>query len=146
MITPAILEALPLYNYLIMITIPIVLLHLGNFLRFTTLVIQVTCYVIFLPPATKLPQGNVFTLVCQSFCSRGVWPDTTGQTTLWADPPCTVHAGIRSTSGRYKSHWNAYLLFKINVVDLVKWRNETGKLKLEIECEQILQQFCRLSF
>ena len=42
MIIPAILEALLLYNYLIMITIPIVLLHLGNFLRFTIQVIQVT--------------------------------------------------------------------------------------------------------
>ena len=26
----------------------------------------------FLPPATKLWQGNIFTAVCQSFCSRGV--------------------------------------------------------------------------
>ena len=25
-------------------------------------------------------------------------------------PPCTVHAGIRSTSGRYASYWNAILL------------------------------------
>ena len=25
-------------------------------------------------------------------------------------PPRTVHAGIRSTSGRYTSHWNAFLL------------------------------------
>ena len=25
-------------------------------------------------------------------------------------PPCTVHAGIWSTSGRYASHWNAFLL------------------------------------
>ena len=25
----------------------------------------------FLPPATKLWQGNIFTAVCQSFCSRG---------------------------------------------------------------------------
>ena len=25
-------------------------------------------------------------------------------------PPTTVHAGIRSTSGRYASHWNAFLL------------------------------------
>ena len=27
--------------------------------------------VMFLPPATKLRQGNVFTSVCQEFCSRG---------------------------------------------------------------------------
>ena len=28
-------------------------------------------FLIFLPPATKLRQGYVFTPVCQSFCSRG---------------------------------------------------------------------------
>ena len=29
---------------------------------------------------------------------------------LWTfTPPCAVHAGIRSTSGRYASHWNAFL-------------------------------------
>ena len=27
--------------------------------------------------------------------------------------PCTVHAGIQSTSGRYASYWNAYLLVLI---------------------------------
>ena len=27
----------------------------------------------------------------------------------WADTPCTVHAGVRSTSGRYASHWKAFL-------------------------------------
>ena len=41
------------------------------------------------------------------------WADTPspGQT-----PPYTVHAGIRSTSGRYASHWNAFLFnFKLNM-------------------------------
>ena len=33
-------------------------------------------------------------------------PPTLGRYT----PPATVHAGIRSTSGRYASHWNAFLL------------------------------------
>ena len=28
----------------------------------------------------------------------------------WHTPPCTVHAGIQSTSGQYASHWNALLL------------------------------------
>ena len=28
----------------------------------------------------------------------------------WHTPPCTVHAGIQSTSRRYASHWNALLL------------------------------------
>ena len=27
----------------------------------------------------------------------------------WDTPPCAVHAGIRSTSGLYASHWNAFL-------------------------------------
>ena len=35
-------------------------------------------------------------------------------------PPCTVHAGIQSTSGRYVSYWNAYLLLNyFNVVGTV---------------------------
>ena len=33
-----------------------------------------------------------------------------GQTPPRQTPPCPVHAGIRSTSGRYASHWNAFLL------------------------------------
>ena len=45
-----------------------------------------------LPPATKLRQGNVFTPVCQSFCSQGgvchtpPWSDTP-----WADIPLGRH-------------------------------------------------------
>ena len=62
------------------------------------------------------------------------WADTTGHpppwvdtpqvdTPLWADTtplpsacwdthrPCLVHAGIRSTSGRHASHWNAFLSY-----------------------------------
>ena len=30
-----------------------------------------TRFSVFLPPATKLRQGNVFTPICQSFCSQG---------------------------------------------------------------------------
>ena len=34
-----------------------------------------------------------------------------GRYTPWAgSPPATVHAGIQSTSGRYASYWNAFLL------------------------------------
>ena len=46
---------------------------------------------------------------------RPPWADTPlgrhppGQTPPGQTPPCTVHAGIRSTSGRYASHWNAFL-------------------------------------
>ena len=47
---------------------------------------------ILLPPATKLQQGNVFTPVCQSFCSQEVSATyTPGQTpradTPWAHAP-----------------------------------------------------------
>ena len=44
------------------------------------------------------------------------WADTPGQTPHWADTPpgqthpCAVHAGMHSRSGRYASHWNAFLL------------------------------------
>ena len=38
-------------------------------------------------------------------CLTACWDAPPGQT-----PPCAVHAGIRSTSGRYASYWNAILL------------------------------------
>ena len=91
-----------------------------------------------LPPANEVCEGYVFTGVCLStggVCHRsgGVChiplpgqtppgrhppPDRcpNGQTPPWADtptpgqtPPFPVHAGIRSTSGWYASHWNAFL-------------------------------------
>ena len=80
-------------------------------------------------PQTKLRKCNVFTPVCQSFCSWGVvypsmhWGRQThpGQT-----PPCPVHAGIHTPCpvhagihppgshccGHYASYWNAFLCFK----------------------------------
>ena len=43
------------------------------------------------------------------------WADTPLQTTPWEDTPCplrcAVYAGIRSTNGRYTSHWNVFLLY-----------------------------------
>ena len=45
-----------------------------------------------------------------------------GYTPLGRHPPCAVQAGIRSTSGRYASHWNAFLLFvKFQQKDRQKW-------------------------
>ena len=43
--------------------------------------------------------------------------NTPRQTPPRQAPPCTVHAGIWSTSGRYASLWNAILLW------LILWRN-----------------------
>ena len=80
----------------------------------------------FLQPANEV-WGKVmfFTPVCRSFCSRGrgvpvplhagthppgqVHPP--GRYPQAGTPLCALHAGIRSTSGRYASHWNAILLF-----------------------------------
>ena len=96
---------------------------------FYTTQCQIVCYYVhfnhvfifkidwkYLPPATKLPQGNVFTPVCHSV-HRGVchiprpWADTPlGRHLPGQTPPHTVHAGIWSTSGRYASYWNAILL------------------------------------
>ena len=56
----------------------------------------------FLPPATKLGQGNIFRIVCQEFCLQGpLGPDPPGtrHTPPGPDnlrpgtPPSTVHAG-----------------------------------------------------
>ena len=60
-----------------------------TFLKFCALNIR------FLPPATKLQQSNIFTGVCQSFCSQGgggVWQTPPGrhsprQTPPWTDIP-----------------------------------------------------------
>ena len=60
----------------------------------------------FYRPQTKLRKGNVFTPVCQSFCSRGVGVSASvhaGIHTTLPDrcpsrqtPPCPVHAGIHT--------------------------------------------------
>ena len=93
----------------------------------------------YLPPATKLGQGYVFTRVCDSVQSGGSasvhagippWeqaPPGSRNPPLGADPPwrpAARHAGIapllrsacwekRSTSGRYASHWNAILVMDV---------------------------------
>ena len=88
----------------------------------------------FLPAATKLGQGNVFTGVCDSVNRGGGLPqcmlgyhhhplrtpppgaDTPPeQIPLRNRPPQSRHppreadSGIRSTSGQYASYWNAFL-------------------------------------
>ena len=61
-------------------------------------------------PQTKLRKGNVFTPVCQSFCSRG--GGVCLPSACWDTHP---RAGQTSPggqcSGRYASYWNAFLLF-----------------------------------
>ena len=49
--------------------------------------IQLILTCIYLPSATKLRQGNIFTGVCQSFCSRGGLPQCTLGYTPRVDTP-----------------------------------------------------------
>ena len=90
--------------------------------------------IVFLPAASKLGQGNIFTSVCLSTEGEGCLPecmlgypplreqtptpqDQTHHTPLdqahhppsEADPPREADCSIRLTSGRYASYWNAFL-------------------------------------
>ena len=47
-------------------------------------------------------------------------------------PSCTVHAGIRSTSGWYASHWNAFLFWVGLTSQYPLWLNYVAKLWLFI--------------
>ena len=77
---------------------------------------------IYLPAATKLGQGNVFTGICDSVhrggglpqCMLGYppglpGPDPPRPDPPGPDPPREADASIRSMSGRYASYWNAFL-------------------------------------
>ena len=69
---------------------------------------------LFLPPANDVCEGYVFTGVCLStgggcvLLHAGIQPPPRPEAHT-PHPPCPVHAGIRLTSGRYASHWNAFL-------------------------------------
>ena len=74
-------------------------------------------------PLTKLRKGNVFTPVCQSFCSQG----GVCLSACWdTHPPGQTHPPVPSACwdrlgyccGRYASYWNAFLFsrnFEISV-------------------------------
>ena len=90
---------------------------------------------LFLPPATKLWQGNIFTPVCHSvhrggaYVAGGVhgrghpWQGACvaggvhGRGHVWHAPP-TRYYKIRSMSRQYASYWNAFLLLKYRSVIL----------------------------
>ena len=125
----------------------------------------------FLPLANEVCEGYVFTGVCLStggclpHCMLGYTsPGPVADTPPWADTPlgrhppwadtslCAVHAGIRSTSGWYASHWNAFLfsmwmglqcddrilgadwleaLFRCVVVNRISYRNQLRKCETD---------------
>ena len=83
-------------------------------------------------PQTKLQKGNVFTPVCQSFCSvhggvstavhAGIYPPGQAppprQTPHWAGTPTPGQMPPTTADGyccgRYASYWNAFLLNNFN--------------------------------
>ena len=83
----------------------------------------------FLPPATKLGQGNIFKGICDSphrgFCLSACWDTTPCRNRHPPDqalpgtrhPPRTrAYWEIRSTRGRYASYWNTILFLIILVL------------------------------
>ena len=73
---------------------------------------ELSMIVSFLPITNEVCEGYVFTGVCLStggVCPIACWDTITPPSPEADSPPCAVHAGIRSTSGRYASHWNAFL-------------------------------------
>ena len=86
-------------------------------------------------PQTKLRKGNVFTPVCQSFCSWGCLPSACWDTPPWQTPPGRHPPGRHTPlgrhppwkhtsppgstppnghcSGRYASYWNAFLFISL---------------------------------
>ena len=61
----------------------------------------------YLPPATKLGQGNIFSSVCQEFCPRGGGGSTWAGTSRAGTPPEQVHPPWADTPplGRYTPLW-----------------------------------------
>ena len=52
-----------------------------------------------------------YIFICFKYLPAANWSDTplVTDTPLVRHSPCAVHAGMRSTIGRYASHWNAFL-------------------------------------
>ena len=78
-------------------------------LKYSRLGIQALLYVyviiIFTARERSLGQGNTFTSVCHSVHREG------GSASGGRDTHGIVRDSMRSTSGRYASYWNAFLLF-----------------------------------
>ena len=77
----------------------------------------------------SLEQGNIFSSMCQEFCSQGggvclnAYRDTTPPRagTPWeqASPLCSAYGEIWSTSRRYAFYWNA-IFFHWRVVNIIE--------------------------
>ena len=76
----------------------------------TCSIIQIFFSKVFLPPATKLRQGKIFTGVSQSFCSLGGGGGVRGRGRACVTCMPPRYHETRSMGGRYASYWNAFLL------------------------------------
>ena len=86
-----------------------------NVWRDVKLSLQPSASCIYIPhhyrPQTTLRKGNVFTSVCQSFCSRGRVPAPDWQCMLGYTPGRHTPTPADSyCCRRYASYWNAFLL------------------------------------
>ena len=79
------------------------------------------------PPQAGTPPGQVH--------SPGRYTNPPPGQVHTPHPPTTVHARIRSASGRYASHWNAFLLLSTFVVVL-----GTGKTELPDPLSSIIAE------
>ena len=89
------------------------------------------CFMVMFSQVSVCPRGGACSIACwdthpQPRDQRQTppWADTPWAETPWVNtpldrhphrqrPPCSVHSGIRSTSGRYASHWNAFLFWNV---------------------------------
>ena len=96
---------------------------------------------IFTARKRSLGQGNIFAPVCHSVHrGRGV----PGQVPPGQVHTPTMHAGIRSTSGRYASYWNAFLFhFKFSVSFNKMRKGHTINMHFHTE---LLESYHKLTF
>ena len=104
------------------------LLHLFTRCKRDPVYISDKRHLLYLPSATKLRKGNIFTSVCQEFCPRGggagglprgvclvcITACTEADTPRQNPPPADGYC-----CGRYASYWNAFLLIQVFFIILV---------------------------
>ena len=108
----------------------------------------------FLPPATKLGQGYIFTGVCDSVHRGGsTWAGTPPRDQVPprpGTPPRSRYTPTSSacweiwaTSGRYASYWNAFLLLKKQPI-LFKLHFTCCFLLFQNPCKNTFMSSCNL--
>ena len=87
----------------------------------------------------RLREGNVFTSVCQEFCPLGRGCHMVHPLPLGRHLPPIEYYGIRPTSGRYASYWNAFLFLNAIIICLFQVRiAHREQVQLEIDLDDIM--------